>query len=163
MGQNRAMTFAVGLLVGCGAAVAVGLLVARFWRGSDRAKGPDLTTWLAAVALVLSIVALVRSGRDSPTPTAEPTPPSTATAPAPTAPLPTTTVTTARATVEVPNLVGLPRAIAVQRVQGLGLQSDVETLALASTPSGYVVSQTPLPASRLPVGSTVVLVVSSAA
>ena len=161
MGQNRVMTFAVGLLVGCGAAVAIGLLVARSGRRSDRTKGPDLTTWLAAVALVLSIVALVRSGRDSPAPTAEPA--QAPTAPAPTAPLPTTTVTTARATVEVPNLVGLPRAIAVQRVQGLGLQSDVETLALASTPAGYVVSQTPLPVSRLPVGSTVVLVVSSAA
>jgi beta-lactam-binding protein with PASTA domain len=63
----------------------------------------------------------------------------------------------------VPNLVGLPQAVAVSKARGLGLETDVQTLALSATPSGYVVSQTPLPDSRLPTGSTVALVVSSPA
>ena len=47
-------------------------------------------------------------------------------------------------------------------LKNAGLKVSVETLSLSNVPSGFVISQTPLPAALVTAGSTVSLVVSAA-
>jgi serine/threonine-protein kinase len=117
--------------------------------------GVILVTALAVGALVL-----VRgNGNDTPRP-----------APAPTA-APTTravasSTTTPRPTpvheVSVPNVIGLTRPGALVALADAGFGAHVTSMAMSSVPDGFVVSQSPLPATQLQKGSTVALVVSAA-
>jgi hypothetical protein len=149
------MLFAAGVVVGLGLAVVAG----QVWRGRLRPNA-TLATALSVLALVIAIIAAARSGQSPSsadaalavssttiTPTTPATPPST----------------TPPSVVSVPNVIGLPRAVAIAQVQAQGLKPDLQDIPLSNVPSGFVVSQTPLAASRVARGSTVLLMVASAA
>jgi hypothetical protein len=114
-------------------------------------------------ALAVGGLLLVRgNGSSSPEPVPAPAPTTTVTARPATS---TTTTPTSRPTpahgVTVPNVVGLTRPAALVALADAGFQTHVTSLALAGVPGGFVVSQSPLPESLFPKGSTVALVVSA--
>ena len=115
---------------------------------------------LIVTALAVGALVLVR-GKSNDTP---PPPPAT-TVPATTTRAVAST-TTSRPTpvhlVSVPNVVGLTRADALLALADAGFAVHETSLATASVPNGFVVSQSPYPATELPKGSSVGLVVSAA-
>jgi PASTA domain len=118
-----------------------------------------LTGVIAAIVLAVGAFALIRRGDDTPSPP----PPTSTSTPSSTTGRTATTATTAPApNVSVPNVVGLTREAALTALQTAGLESHVESLPIDSAPSGFVLSQSPPPASQIPEGSTVALVVSAA-
>ena len=150
----------VGVLIGFGAAI---LLTLR--GGKHRGDGPrpgarrSVPTVLAALALVVAAAAFVRSGRhDGRADTGGST--TTSTTARDTAPT-TTPVTAPRATVSVPNVVGLARETAVEKLQNAGLHATFAALTLSNVPPGFVISQSPLPGGLVAPGAAVSLVVSS--
>ena len=163
------VTFATGLVVGIVAAVFVGFLVfkARVIEGTAHTRLPDLRMVIAVAALVVAIVALVRSGH---TDAASNTAPSSASSPTSTSPEPSTssvssssssTTSSVLSTVIVPNLVGLSQTAAVAELQNRGLKSKVESLPLSNgTPPGFVITQTPVALSTTTTGAVVMLGVS---
>jgi PASTA domain len=168
------VTFAVGLVAGIVATVLVALLVfkARVIAGSAHARLPDLRTVIAVAALIIAIVALVRSGHTSQTrststasgdasdsPSTSPAPSSSASTAGP----PSSTTSTVFTTVTVPNVIGLSQSNAVTQLQRAGLRTQVRPLPLKSVPPGFVVEQTPIAFSTTSSGAVVVLGVSSAA
>jgi PASTA domain len=167
-----AVTFATGLVVGIVAAVFVGFLVfkARVIEGTAHTRLPDLRMVIAVAALIVAIVALVRSGHTDPASTSAP--PSSASSPTSTSPEPSTssvssssssTTSSVFSTVIVPNLVGLSQSAAVAELQNRGLKSKVESLPLSNgTPTGFVVTQTPVALSTTTTGAVVMLGVSGA-
>jgi hypothetical protein len=129
-------------------------------RGRSLLRRQALPTIIALVALVCSVIALVESTRsDRSSGVARAGPTTTTAAPTTTAPADTTT----RASTSVPRVLGLSETDAVAMLRRAGFQFSVETLALANVPTGYVISQSPLPESTAPAGSTVNLIVSARA
>jgi len=115
---------------------------------------------LVVTALAVGALALMRgNGNDSPAPApSTTTPPTTARA----AVLPSTTTRPAPVrTVSVPTVVGLTRAAALVTLTDAGFEVHIASMALASVPEGFVVSQSPLPGTQAPKGSSVALVVSA--
>src|SRR5205823_7284767 len=116
--EDRAVvTFAVGLVAGVVATVLVALLVfkARVIAGTAKTRMPDLRMAIAVAALIVAIVALVRSGHTSDTRSTNPAPTDSSDSPS-TAPAPSSSVSPAGAssttstvfrTVTVPNVTGL--------------------------------------------------------
>ena len=162
-----AVTFAAGFLVGIAATAFVGMLVfkARVIAGNSNVRLPDLRTVIAVVALMLSIVALARSGRTG-------SPSSSAAAggaddPPSTAPVHSTATSTTTSsvlkTLTVPNVVGLSQSAATLELQHAGLRSRIEPLPLSSVPAGFVVTQTPGAFTTTTSNSVVILGVSAAA
>jgi hypothetical protein len=162
------VTFVAGLLAGLVAAAVFGLLVfkARVIAGRAGTRPPKLSTVIAAVALVVAVIALLRSGEADPRPTAPPgstgDPPSTA-PPSSTAVSTSTTRSSALATIAVPNVVGLSQSAATLELQQAGLRSRIEPLPLSSVPAGFVVTQTPGAFTTTTSNSVVILGVSAAA
>jgi hypothetical protein len=159
------MSFLGGALVGGVLGLGAGVL---FARRPPQPRGTNLggvAIVIAALALMASGIALARSDRhDQTNATAPANVPSTSTSPTVAAPAPSTTTSSlsAASTVSVPNVVAQPTATATATLEHLGLKATVETLGLANVPAGFVISQSPLPAALVPVGSAVSLVVSSA-
>jgi hypothetical protein len=155
------MSFFGGALVGGVLGLGGGVLLARRQRPAGSHRG-DLAIVMAAVALIASGIAIARSDRHNSTtpPAASPSPSTTIAA------VPSTSTTASSlslgATVSVPNVVAQSRASAEATLDNLGLKATVETLALANVPAGFVISQSPLPAAVVTVGTSVSLVVSSA-
>jgi PASTA domain len=116
---------------------------------------------VAVTALAVGGLVLVRgSGNDRTPPTpSSTTPPTTARAVA-------SSTTTSRPapvhTVSVPNVIGLTRAAALGALTDAGFEVHITSIALSSVPDGFVVSQSPLPATQIRKGSNVALVVSAA-
>jgi hypothetical protein len=174
------MSFFGGAVVGVVVGLAVGVFLARRRTGaSSRAAtshGPSgrglVAIAMATVALVVSGVALVRSGHNDHTSTTATTATTTTapnspgatstTAPAVGASSTTTTTLFLGATVTVPNVVEMTKDTAVATLGNVGLKATVETLPLANVPPGFVISQSPLPSAQVTAGSPVSLVVSSA-
>jgi hypothetical protein len=136
--------------------------MARFGRINNMRPNANLATVLALLALVIAIIALARSGGSSST--ADNTSDTTTTT-LPVSPITSTTTlpSIGTGTISVPNVVGLPRTLAISQIQAAGLKADVQQLPLSNVPSGYVVSQSPLAATRVAPGTSVALVLSSAA
>jgi hypothetical protein len=158
------VSFLGGALVGAVVGLGAGVLLGRRGRSGTSNAGA-IAIVIAAVALVASGVALSRSGRKEPATSAAVAivAGTTTTTTSPTVAASTTTPGTATdATVSVPNVVGSGRDDAVTTLEKIGLKPSVETLSLANVPDGFVISQSPLPAAVVTVGSTVSLVVSSA-
>jgi hypothetical protein len=119
---------------------------------------------VSLLALLLSVVALAESSRhrqsNNTTIAVSPTLPPT------TVPVASSTSTTQPApgsVVEVPNVLRLSESNAATILTRAGLRMSVETLTLSNVPSGYVLSQSPLPEATAPAGSTVNLIVSARA
>jgi hypothetical protein len=174
--KNGAVTFAIGVVAGLAAAAFVGFLVfkARLIAGTASMGLPDLRTVIAVVALIVAIIALVRSGHTDPrsaTDASSSSSDSASTSPEPstsavssTSSSSATTSSSVLSTVIVPNLVGLSQSAAVADLQNAGLKSKVESLPLSNgTPPGFVVTQTPVALSTTTSGATVLLGVSGAA
>ena len=164
------MTFAAGVVAGIVATALVALLdfKARVIAGTAGTRMPDLRTMIAVAALVVAIVALVRSGHTSgsKSTSARPEgPPSTSapsTADSTSAP-PSSTTSTALTTVTVPNVIGLSQSNATLQLQRAGLRTQVRQLPLGNVLPGFVVEQTPMAFSTTSSGAVVVLGVSSTA
>jgi len=162
------VTFAAGVVAGIVATALVALLVfkARVIAGTAGTRMPDLRTMIAVAALVVAIVALVRSSHTSgPESTgASNGPPSTSaapsTAPSTSAP-PSSTTSTVLTTVSVPNVVGLSQSNATMQLQRVGLRTQVRPLPLGNVLPGFVVEQTPMAFSTTSSGAVVVLGVST--
>ena len=166
------MTFAAGVVAGIVATALVALLVfkARVIAGRAGTRMPDLGTVIAVAALVLAIVALVRSGHTSgseSTGAGPGGPPSTSPAPSTvdstSAPAPSSTTSTVLTTVTVPNVVGLSQSNATMQLQRAGLRTQVRPLPLGNVVPGFVVEQTPIAFSTTSSGAAVVLGVSTTA
>jgi cytochrome bd-type quinol oxidase subunit 1 len=167
------VTFAVGLVAGIVATVLVALLVfkARVIAGTAKTRLPDLRMAIAVAALIVAIVALVRSGQTSEARSTNPAPvdaidsPSTSRAPSSSvsATGASSTTSTVFTTVTVPNVTGLSQSDAVTQLQRAGLRTQVRPLPLKSVPAGFVVEQNPIAFSTTTSGAVVVLGVSSAA
>jgi PASTA domain-containing protein len=155
------VAFLLGALLGGAIGFTAGFLVLSR-RGAAIARTPAAALGVGTLALVVAVVALARSspGTRTEVRTIAAPPPSTATTSAST----TTTTTAPRdAMVVVPSVQGLQRDAATAELQAVGLKVSLESISLANVPSGHVISQTPLPDSTVPVGTTVQLVVSAAA
>jgi PASTA domain len=160
------VTFAAGVVAGIVATALVALLVfkARVIAGSAGTRLPDLRTVIAVAALVVAIVALVRSGHTSQprSTSARPVgPPSTASSTS--APAPSSTTSSVLTTVTVPNVVGLSQSNATMQLQRAGLRTQVRPLPLGNVVPGFVVEQTPMAFSTTSSGAVVVLGVSTTA
>ena len=163
------MTFAAGVVAGIVATALVALLVfkARVIAGSAGTHLPDLRMVIAVAALVVAIVALVRSGHTSgsESTSARPEgPPSTSPAPSTadsTSAPPSSTTSTVLTTVSVPNVVGLSQSNAILQLQRAGLRTQVRQLPLGNVLPGFVVEQTPMAFSTTSSGAVVVLGVST--
>lgn len=154
------MSFFAGAIVGGVLGLGGGMLLARRQPAGSTRGG--LAIVMAALALIASGIAIARSDRHNPAsvPAGSPSPSTTS----PAVPLTSTTTSSLSlgATVSVPNVVAQSRATAMATLDNLGLKATVETLALANVPAGFVISQSPLPAAVVTVGTSVSLVVSSA-
>jgi len=159
------MWFAAGLVIGLAAGAALVLLLGHARRGQLEAH-TTLAIGLAVVALVLSIVAVARSRSDTSTAPNDATRSTVAASPpagtAFTAPA-TVPATSTTLLVSTPNVIGLSRDAAITLLTGQGLRPDVESEVLTNVPAGFVVSQSPLGGTEVPLGSTVVITVSSSA
>jgi hypothetical protein len=166
------VTFAAGVVAGIVATALVALLVfkARVIAGSAGTHLPDLRTVIAVAALIVAIVALVRSGHTSRSTSAAAGAangaPSTSAAPSTagsTSGPPSSTTSTVLTNVTVPNVIGLSQTNAILQMQRAGLRTQVRPLPLNSVPAGFVVEQTPMAFSTTSSGGVVVLGVSSTA
>ncbi len=163
--ERLLMLFAVGVFIGC----VAGLVAALALSLPDRMFFAKQTVpiIIALVALVLGSVALVESTRShdsNPAPAAIAT--ATTVPPAPptsSAATPTTGARDPNGDIQVPNVLKLKEADALSIIQQSGLQSNVDTISLANVPSGFVMSQSPLPGSTAPPGTTVNLQISAPA
>jgi hypothetical protein len=164
------VTFVAGIVAGIVATVLVALLVfkARVIAGNAGTRLPDLRTVIAVAALVVAIVALVRSGHTSRSQSTSATNDTPSTAPAPSTAGSTTgprssTTSTVLTTVTVPNVIGLSQSNAISQLQRAGLRTQVRPLPLGNILPGFVVEQTPMAFSSASSGAVVVLGVSSTA
>jgi hypothetical protein len=175
------VTFVAGLVAGITITALGALFVfqARVIEGKGRDRMPDLRNLIAVAALIIAIVALVRSGdhhatakTDATVPTTEPStsagPTTASSSPGSSAPgssssTTSTTSTTLLRQVTVPNVVGLAQTTAIAALQRAGLRSRVQSLALGNVPAGFVVTQTPIAYSTTTSGAIVVLGVSAGA
>jgi hypothetical protein len=163
------MSFLGGALVGVVIGLGAGLLFGRSSRPDGSNRG-GIAIVMAALALIASGIAVARSGSHDHTTAATgavATQPAATTSTTGAALAPSTTPATAPglvpgATVSVPQVVTFSRDAAVAALGKAGLKASVETLALANVPAGFVISQSPLPAAEVAVGTSVSLVVSSA-
>jgi hypothetical protein len=158
--------FAVGVFIGC----VAGLVAALALSLPDRMFFAKQTVpvIIALAALVVGSVALVESTRSrGSTASAIAPPPTTTTVPSPPSSVPappsTTGVTAPSGDLKVPNVLRLTENDALTTLSHAGFQANVESIALANVPSGYVMSQAPLPESSAPPGTTVSLQVSAGA
>jgi hypothetical protein len=158
------MLFAVGVFIGC----VAGLVVALALSIPDRMFFAKQTVpvIIALVALVVGSVALVESTRSHGSTAAAGVPSPTTVSPTTTpvtSPPSTTPVTAPSGDLKVPNVLRLTENDALAKLSQAGFQASVETIALANVPSGYVMSQAPLPDSTAPPGTTVSLQISAGA
>ena len=162
------VTFAAGIIAGIVVTALVGLFVfqARVISGDRKVPRPDLRSLVAVAALVVAIIALVRSG-DNGSPASDTTPrptdqPVTTVAPtiSSTTTSESTTSTTVLRDVTVPNVVGMTQTTAAETLTRAGLRSHVQTLPLTNVPAGFVVTQTPMAFSTTTSGAIVSLGVS---
>jgi hypothetical protein len=158
------MLFAVGVFLGCVAGLAAAMALGVGGRSVFNRQAVPMIVSL--VALVVGGVALVESTRSQghETPAGLPV---VSTVPATTS---TTSVPAAApdgaagaGVVRVPSVRGLTEATALSLLQKAGLQSNVDAIPLANVPAGYVITQSPLPESTAPPGTTVNLQVSARA
>ncbi|MGH3059648.1 MAG: Stk1 family PASTA domain-containing Ser/Thr kinase [Gaiellaceae bacterium] len=63
--------------------------------------------------------------------------------------------------VSVPNVEGIERQLAVERIEGAGLQAEVEEQASSDVEANFVISQSPDAGARIAQGETVTIVVST--
>jgi hypothetical protein len=167
------MIFVGGAIAGCVVGLVVGALLQRRSGDSSVLAGRGVATTTALIALLVAAVALANSERDrdpdrGPIAAAVGTGTTTTTAaPAGTAPVSSTSTTGTPPTglVRVPNVSHPPleRKDAVAILKRAGLDVSIESLPLSNVPTGFVISQNPLPAATAAPGSTVTLVVSAAA
>jgi hypothetical protein len=164
------VTFAAGVIAGIVATAVVALLVfkARLIAGNVGINLPDLRTVIAVAALVVAIVALVRSGHTSDSQSTSAANGTPSTSPAPSTPRSTSgpsssTTSTVLTNVTVPNVIGLSQSNAIARLQSAGLRTQVRPLPLGNVLPGFVVEQTPMAFSTTSSGAVVVLGVSSTA
>jgi len=163
------VTFVAGLVAGTILTTLGGLFVfqARVIEGEGRARMPDLRNLIAVAALVIAIIALVRSGHHDATATGDTTPPTAApaTSLAPTTSSPpssSTTSSTVLRQVTVPNVVGQAQADAIATLERAGLRARVQPLSLPNkVPAGFVVTQSPLAFSTTTSGAMVLLGISA--
>jgi hypothetical protein len=115
---------------------------------------------IAVTALGVGALALVRRNGDN---APAPRPPTTTPLTAARAVAPSTSASrpTPVHEVSVPNVVGLTQPAAVLTLADAGFAVHETSMAMASAPDGFVVSQSPLPGTQLPNGSSVALVVSA--
>jgi PASTA domain len=157
------MLFAVGVFIGCVAGLVAALALDVSMRLVFARQA--LPVIVALLALVVASVALVESthshgGRTS---AAAATVTTTVPALAPSSTAPTTDAATAGGDVRVPNVLRLPEKNAVTILTQAGFQASVDSISLANVPAGYVMSQSPLPDSTAPPGTTVNLQISARA
>jgi hypothetical protein len=128
---------------------------------------------VAVIALVVAAVALIEStgSRRNDTTATSAVAPTTVTvgastpadAASSTVPAPSTPSSAFGGLVQVPNVMRLPEKTARALIANAGFQVNVEMLPLSSVPPGYVLTQSPLPETGAPSGSTVNLQVSARA
>ena len=158
------MLFAVGVFLGCVAGLVAAMTLGVAGRSVfNRQAVPMIVSLLALVVGGVALVESTRSrGHDAPAGL-----PVVSTAPAAkaTTSVPSTAPEDAVAAglVRVPNVLRLPEATALSLVRKAGLVTNVDSIALANVPAGYVMSQSPLPESTAPPGTTVNLQVSARA
>jgi PASTA domain len=123
----------------------------RWWqrRPSTRRQVAGLVTAAGVVALlvVVSLIAVAHSSRETPV--------------APATPAPTFVLTPPGVVVEIPNVVGLIEPTATAELRAAGYQVAVEFQSGGSVPSGIVISQQPQASTPLLSGSTITLEISS--
>jgi hypothetical protein len=162
------MIFVAGAIAGAVVGLVAGAILQRRTSGASVLESRALATAIAVIALVVAAVALAESGRDHDDDTASAAAASSTTttgAGASTSSTTTTPPTLAGGLVTVPNVSHPPltQKDAEAILKRAHLAVSVETLALSNVPSGYVISQNPLPQAKTPAGATVTLVVSAAA
>ena len=165
------MIFVGGAIAGCVVGLVVGTLLQRRAGDASFLAGRGVATTIALIALVVAAVALANSERDRDADRgavgtgAGSTGTTTTAAPSTTAAATSTTATTPTGLVSVPNVSHPPleRKEAVAILKRAGLEVNIESLPLSNVPTGFVISQNPLPAATAVPGSTVTLVVSAAA
>jgi hypothetical protein len=169
------MIFVAGAIAGGFVGVIAGAIFQRRSSGGNVLESRVLPTAIAVIALVVAAVALAESGRDRDHGTA-------AAAAGTSTTTTTTTTTTAAAGITASSTTTTPQTLAgglvtVPNVSHPPLTQEdaeailkrahfavgIETLALSNVPSGYVISQNPLPEAKTIAGTTVTLVVSAAA
>ena len=170
--KMRVMMFLAGAIAGCVVGLVAGALLQRRSGGSNFLDGRGVAITIAVIALLVAAVALADSERarhdDHRTAAAVLTTTTTTGGHAGTEATSSTTTTgktAATGLVSVPNVSHPPleRKEAVAILKRAGLEVSIESLPLSNVPSGFVISQNPLPAAMTPAGSTVTLVVSAAA
>jgi 2-polyprenyl-6-methoxyphenol hydroxylase-like FAD-dependent oxidoreductase len=161
------MIFVAGAVAGGVVGLILGALLQRRGAGPSVLESRSFATGIAVLALVVAAVALAASARDrdhdiAPVVTSAAT---TTTTSMPTPTTPTTPPKVASGLVTVPNVSrpALSRKDAEAILNDAHLEVSVETLQLANVPPGFVISQNPLPGSKVKAGSAVTLVVSSVA
>ncbi len=165
------MIFVGGAIAGCVVGLVVGTLLQRRSGQASFLAGRGAATTIALIALLVAAVALANSERDRDADRgavgagvggANTT---TTAAPSTTAAATSTTRTTPTGLVSVPNVSHPPleRKESVAILKRAGLEVNIESLPLSNVPTGFVISQNPLPAATAVPGSTVTLVVSAAA
>jgi len=162
------MIFVAGAIAGVVVGLVLGAGLQRRSAGSSLFESRALATAVALIALVVAAAALANSERDrsqtggNASVASAPTTTGTTTATASTT---TTAETPGDTLVIVPNVSHPPltRADAEAALKRAHFAVTVQTLRLANVPSGFVISQNPLPESTATAGSTVTIVVSAPA
>ena len=165
------MIFIGGAIAGCVVGLVAGALLQRRSGSASFLAGRNVATTIALVALVVAAVALANSERDRDADRgavvagAGGTGTTTTAASSTTAAATSTTGTAPTGLVSVPNVSHPPleRKEAVAILKRAGLEVNIESLPLSNVPTGFVISQNPLPAATAVPGSTVTLVVSATA
>jgi hypothetical protein len=163
------MIFVGGAITGAVVGLVFGAVLQRRSTGSSLFESRSLATAVALIALIVAAGALANSERDrgqnggvSDSAASAPTTTRTTAAAASTT---TTAETGGDSLVIVPNVSHPPltRADAEAALKRAHLAVTVQTLRLLNVPSGFVISQNPLPESTTTAGSTVTIVVSAPA
>jgi hypothetical protein len=164
------MIFVAGAVAGGVVGLVAGAMFQRRSSGASVLGSRMLATAIAVIALVVATVALAESRRDRDHGTGSAAAASSTTTTATGVPASSTTTTTTPPTpagglITVPNVSHPPltREDAEAIVKRAHFAVSVETLTLSNVPSGFVISQNPLPEAKAIAGSTVTLVVSAAA
>jgi hypothetical protein len=166
------MIFLAGAIAGCVVGVVAGALLQRRSGRSNFLDGRGVAMTIAVIALLVAAVALAESERarhDDHRPAAAAVTTTTITGVHSGNEAASSTTTTGKTApaglVSVPNVSHPPleRKDAVAILKRAGLEVSIESLPLSNVPSGFVISQNPLPAAMATAGSTVTLVVSAAA
>ena len=144
------MSFVTGLVAGIVAAALAGFFVfrARAVAGQPSGRYLDLRALISLAALVVAVLALVRSGDSGSDSTSSAssaaTDPSSSSVTTDGSASSSTSSSILVSNVTVPNVVGLSQTAATQALQAVGLRVHVQSLPLSNVPAGFVVTQTPI-------------------